>query len=80
MYNPLSMTAILPYVQIVLAVLLIALVLLQRSDAGLGSAFGQDTFGGARYQKRGLEKTLFNATIVIALFFALSAFAALFLQ
>lgn len=74
------MSSILPIVQLVLAGLLIAGVLLQRSDASLGSAFGQDTFGGVKYEKRGLEKMIFIGTIVVAILFALSAFAALFIN
>ncbi len=74
------MRNILPIVQVVLGILLIAGILFQRSDAGLGSAFGQDTFSGVKYEKRGLEKTIFVGTIVIAVLFALSAFAALFVK
>ena len=74
------MTNILPLVQIVLSILLIIGILFQRSDAGLGSAFGQDTFGGVKYERRGLEKTIFIGTIIIAVLFALSAFASLLLR
>lgn len=74
------MSNTLPIIQIVLSILLIAGILFQRSDAGLGSAFGQDTFGGVKYERRGLEKTIFIGTIVVAIFFALSAFATLFLR
>ena len=70
----------LPIVQVILAVLLVAGIVLQRSDAGLGSAFGQDSFGGVKYEKRGLEKTIFVGTIVIAILFAVSAFTALFVR
>lgn len=58
----------LPYIQIILAVLLIIGVLLQRSEAGLGAVFGQDT-GTTRYARRGLEKVLFHATIIVAILF-----------
>ncbi len=74
------MSQILPIIQVVLAVLLIIGILFQRSDAGLGSAFGQDTFGGVKYEKRGLEKIIFVGTIIVAILFALSAFAALFIK
>lgn len=69
---------ILPYIQIVLSVLLTVAVLLQRSEAGLGGAFG----GGAdtvHHTRRGFEKTLFTATIILGILFALSALAALLL-
>ncbi len=71
------MAEILPYIQIILSLLLIAGVLLQRSEASLGSAFGGDGTIGGRFTRRGLEKTIFNATLVIAILFALSAFAGL---
>ncbi|MBA3551064.1 preprotein translocase subunit SecG, partial [Patescibacteria group bacterium] len=35
-----SIAIILPYIQITLSIILIALVLLQKSEADLGSAFG----------------------------------------
>jgi len=73
------MSQILPYIQIVLAVILIAGILLQRSEASLGSAFGSENAAGGRFARRGFEKTLFRMTIVVAILFALSAFASLFL-
>ncbi len=70
----------LPYIQIVLSLLLIAGVLLQQNDASLGSAFGGDSFSTAVHTRRGFEKVVFNATIVIAVLFALSAFLALVIR
>lgn len=67
----------LPYIQIVLSVLLVACVLLQQTGASLGGAFGGDNFSAAYHTRRGLEKRLFWATIVVGVLFALSAFAAL---
>jgi len=64
---------ILPYTQIVLSALLIVTVLLQRTGASLGGAFGADNFSSGFHTRRGLEKTLFNATIVLGILFALSA-------
>jgi len=63
----------LPYVQIVLSVLLVGSILLQRTGASLGGAFGADNFSSGFHTRRGLEKTLFYATIVLAVLFALSA-------
>lgn len=74
------MTYLLPITQGILAVLLILGILLQRSDAGLGSAFGQDTFGGVKYEKRGAEKIIFVGTIVVGILFVVSTFAALFIR
>ena len=65
--------AILPYVQVVLSVLLMVCVLLQRTGASLGGAFGADNFSSGFHTRRGLEKTLFRATIVLAILFAVSA-------
>ena len=71
------MVRILPYIQIILSLLLIAGVLLQRSEASLGSAFGADGALGGRFMRRGFEKILFNATLVVAVLFTVFAFASL---
>jgi preprotein translocase subunit SecG len=60
-------------VQIVLSVLLIIAILLQRTGASLGGAFGADNFSSGFHTRRGLEKTLFFATITLGILFALSA-------
>lgn len=58
-------------VQIIVSILLIIVILLQNRGTGLGSAFGGT--GGVYLTKRGLEKKLFIATIVLAvLFFGIS--------
>ena len=58
---------ILSIIQIVLACLLVATILLQARGTGLGAVFGG---GGELYRtKRGIEKGLFIATIVIAILF-----------
>jgi len=64
---------LLPYVQIVLSVLIIGAVLMQRTGASLGGAFGADNFSSGFHTRRGLERTLFQATIVLGILFALSA-------
>ena len=64
---------VLPYVQIGLSVLLIVAILLQRTGASLGGAFGADNFSSGFHTRRGFEKTLFYATIVLGILFALSA-------
>lgn len=63
----------LPYIQIGLSVLLVGAVLLQRTGASLGGAFGADNFSSGFHTRRGLEKTLFQATIVLGTLFAISA-------
>lgn len=58
-------------VQLILAVLLIITILLQQKGAGLGGVFGGS--GNIYSTKRGLDKILFHATIVLAvIFFAVS--------
>jgi len=68
-----TLQAALPYAQIVLSALLIIAVLLQQTGASLGGAFGADNFSAGFHTRRGLEKTLFQATIVLGILFALSA-------
>ena len=63
----------LPYVQIGLSILLIGAILMQRTGAALGGAFGADNFSSGFHTRRGLERTLFYTTIVLGILFALSA-------
>ncbi|MDP6824951.1 MAG: preprotein translocase subunit SecG, partial [Dehalococcoidales bacterium] len=61
--------------QIVLAVALILIVLLQVRGGGLGGIFGQaDT---VYRTKRGLEKTMFQLTIALAVLFIVIALISL---
>ncbi len=53
--------------QSIVAILLLVSILLQNRGSGLGGAFGGD-FGGY-YAKRGLEKFLLYATVLLALVF-----------
>jgi protein translocase SecG subunit len=72
------MKSLLPYVQIILSVLLVGAVLLQRTGAQVGGAFGgSDNLSSAYHTRRGFEKVLFSATIVIAILFAVSALVTL---
>ncbi len=73
-----TLKALLPYIQIVLSVLLIAAILLQQTGSGIGGAFGEsNNFGTTFHTRRGLEKFLFNGTIVLAILYGLSALIAL---
>lgn len=72
-----TVAVILPYVQIVLSVLLVGGILLQQTGSGLGGAFGGDNFSAGFHTRRGAEKILFNATVVLAILFAITAFLAL---
>ncbi len=74
------LASILPYAQIALSVLLVAGVLLQQTGAGVGGAFGGDNFSSAFHTRRGAEKFLFQATILVAFLFAGSALLALIIR
>ncbi|GIW68354.1 MAG: hypothetical protein KatS3mg099_302 [Candidatus Parcubacteria bacterium] len=52
-----SILPLLPYVQVLLAALLIVAILLQQRGASLGGAFGGDNFSAAFYTRRGPELT-----------------------
>lgn len=71
-----TLASLLPYIQIGLAALLITVVLLQKTGAGVGGAFGGDGFSSGFHTRRGIEKTLFRATIIIGLLFVASALLA----
>ncbi|TAK05246.1 preprotein translocase subunit SecG [Patescibacteria group bacterium] len=60
-------------VLIVLSALLIGAILLQARGAGLGAAFGGE--GNVFRTKRGVERVLFRATIVISILFFGTALA-----
>ncbi len=66
-------STVLPIIDITLSILLIGAILLQRSEAGLGSAFGADGFSAGFQERRGFEKTLFYGTITLGVLFAISA-------
>lgn len=64
--------------QIVVSILLIIAVLMQSSSSGLGSAFGGES---SDYRtKRGAEKTIFTATIILAILFLGLSLANLFIS
>lgn len=65
--------ATLPYAELVLSILLILGIVLQQRGASLGGAFGGDNFASTFYKRRGAEKFLFNATIIVAILFVVSA-------
>lgn len=69
-----SIATILPFIQIVISLLLIAGILLQYSSAGVGGALGgSDSFEAGYHTRRGFEKFLFNATIILAILFAVTS-------
>ncbi len=62
---------VLQIVQIILAMAVIVFILLQVRGAGLGSAFGGSSAGSVFKTRRGVERLIFNATIVFIVLFAL---------
>jgi len=61
------MTQIINILQIIVSILLIVAVMIQNRGAGMGSAFGGDS---AVYRtKRGAEKSIFIATIILVILF-----------
>lgn len=62
------MGPILNIVQIIISITLIVIILLQVKGEALGGAFGG---GGVARTRRGIEKDLFNATIVLSAIFLL---------
>ena len=58
-------------VSIIISIMLIILVLLQAKGSGVGSLLGGDAGGGIARTRRGLEKTLFQVTIGLAVLFIL---------
>ncbi|MBX7232788.1 MAG: preprotein translocase subunit SecG [Caldilineales bacterium] len=70
------MTTFVLIAQIILAVLLVVLVVLQTQSSGAGSMFGSDT--SVYRTRRGLEKTLYQATIGVSIvFIVISIFSVL---
>ncbi len=65
------MSNILNIIQIIIAALLVVTVLFQQRGTGLSAAFGGE--GGVYFKKRGAEKVIFIATIILAALFILSA-------
>lgn len=72
-----SIDAILQIVTVGSAILMMLAILLQQRGATLGAGFGSS--GELYTTRRGLDKNLFEATIVLAVIFVLSILAGLLL-
>lgn len=68
---------ILQIATIVSAVLMAATILLQQRGASLGAGFGSS--GELYTSRRGLDKSLYNATVVLAVIFVVSILGGLLL-
>ena len=60
--------------QIIVSAILIVLILLQERSSGLSGIFGGET-GGFYQTRRGFEKSIFVATIVLGIVFVILAVA-----
>ena len=68
-------------IQVILSIALIIVIILQARGQGLGSLFGGgDTGMGITKTRRGLERTLFQITIVLAALFLINAVLQLMIQ
>lgn len=65
------MLTALPYIQIVLAVLLITLVLVQKTDSDAGGSFGGSS-DASWHVRRGSEQFIYILTIIISIIFVAS--------
>lgn len=74
MRKHLILSAYLPVIrviQIILCIAVIVFILLQARGAGLGSAFGGSSAGSVFKTRRGVERLIFNTTIVFVVLFCL---------
>ncbi|MFH1509113.1 MAG: preprotein translocase subunit SecG [bacterium] len=54
-------------IAIIISVLLIIVIMMQNRSAGLSQTFGGD--GGVQFEKRGAEKWMYYATIILSILF-----------
>ncbi len=72
------LSTLLHYANAIIAILLILAILIQNRSSGLSATFGGS--GTVRVTKRGAEKVIFQATIVLAVLFVLSSLAFVFIR
>ena len=68
-----SFEVVTPVITLVSAILLIITILLQQRGASLGAGFGSS--GELLTARRGLDKNLFDVTVILAVVFVLSILA-----
>lgn len=64
--------------QLIVSILLILMIMVQNRSSGLSATFGGS--GTVSTTKRGAEKIVFRATIVLAILFVLSSLAFIFVR
>lgn len=75
-----TLTSALQIIQVIISIALIVVIILQARGQGLGSLFGGDAGMGITKTRRGLERTLFQITIILATLFLLNAVFQLMIQ
>ncbi len=70
-------SSILQIVTVISAILMVAAILLQQRGASLGAGFGAS--GELYTSRRGLDKSLYRATVVLAVIFIASMLGAMLL-
>lgn len=70
-----NLNSVIQIVMVISAILMIITILLQQRGATLGAGFGSS--GELYTTRRGLDKSLFDTTVVLAVIFVLSILAAL---
>ncbi|MDI3496116.1 MAG: preprotein translocase subunit SecG [Patescibacteria group bacterium] len=65
--------------QVVIAILLMVVILMQNRESGVGGIFG-GSGSGVYLTKRGFEKKLFNFTIILAIAFVIISLASFWIN
>jgi len=65
-------------IQIIVTIALIALTVMQSKEAGLGRMLGGDS--SIYRTRRGVEKTMYNLTIILAVVFFLTSLASVLVK
>ena len=72
-FKNMDIDSLISYTQIILSILLVLMILFQRTEGGLGGVFGGgDISEGSHFQRRGYERMFFFGTFVVAFLFLAS--------
>ncbi|MCL5016173.1 MAG: preprotein translocase subunit SecG [Patescibacteria group bacterium] len=74
------MNALINYALIAISIILTVLVILQDRGTEAGGIFGGSSVGGYYQQRRGIEKIVFNLTIILIAVFGLLSLANLIVK
>ncbi len=80
MQNTSTLQGALQLIQVIICIALVIIIILQAKGMGLGSLFGGDMGMGITKTRRGLEKTLFQITIILAALFLINSVVQLMIQ